>query len=159
VLLVKTDLNQIDVARVQVGQTAEVTLDALPGKKFSARVTRVAAAAASVGGRDLFPVEAALERQGVDLAAIKPGMTADVRILVERKPQVLVLPIEAVLSERGKSLVNVVQTSPGQPGRQRTEPREVKLGARNDREVELVSGLKAGEQVIIKPPSAVDPMR
>jgi macrolide-specific efflux system membrane fusion protein len=129
-------------------------------------VTRVAAAAANVGGRDLFPVEAALERPGsggagaADLGAIKPGMTADVRILVERKPRVLVLPIEAVASERGKSLVHVVAAAPGQQqggaGRQRTSERTVTVGARNDREIELLTGVKEGEQVVIKAPSAVD---
>jgi multidrug efflux pump subunit AcrA (membrane-fusion protein) len=154
VLLVKTDLNQIDVARVKKGQKAEVTLDALPDKKFTAVVTRVAAAAVTVNGRDTFPVEAALDANQ-DLSAIKPGMTADVRILIEKKPGVLVLPIEAVVTEKGKSLVHRMVPSPDGKGKvPRTSEQVVALGARNDREVEITKGVKEGEQVMIKPPKA-----
>ena len=154
VLLVKTDLNQIDVARVRKGQKAEVTLDALPDKKFTAVVTRVAAAAVTVNQRDSFPVEAALDANQ-DLSAIKPGMTADVRILIEKKPKVLVLPIEAVVTEKGKSVVHRMQLAkPGDGKVPRTTEVEVTLGARNDREVEITKGVKEGEQVMIKPPKA-----
>jgi multidrug efflux pump subunit AcrA (membrane-fusion protein) len=154
VLLVKTDLNQIDVARVVKGQKAQVTLDALPDKKFTATVTRVAAAAVTVNQRDTFPVEAALDANQ-DLSAIKPGMTADVRILIEKKPGVLVLPIEAVVTEKGQSLVHRLVPSPdGKSKIQKTSELAVVLGARNDREVEIKSGIKEGEQVLIKPPKA-----
>ena len=151
VLLVKTDLNQIDVAQVQKGQTAEITLDALPGKKFTGTVTRVAAAAASVNGRDAFPIEAALAA-AQDLSAIKPGMTADVRVLIEKRPKVLLLPIEAVISEGGKNHVVVMDP---QAGSKVATPRdsEVEVGARNDREVEIKSGLDEGTEVLIKPPA------
>jgi macrolide-specific efflux system membrane fusion protein len=151
VLLVKTDLNQIDVARVKKGQTAEVTLDALPGKKFIATVTRVAPAAATVNGRDAFPVEAALA-DSQDLSAIKPGMTADVRVLIEKRPKVLLLPIEAVVSEKGKDTVHLLERPAG-GGKPTTRESEVKLGERNDREVEIKSGIEEGAEVMIKPPA------
>jgi membrane fusion protein, macrolide-specific efflux system len=150
-LLVKTDLNQIDVARVKRGQGAEVTLDALPGKKFTATVTRVAPAAATVNGRDAFPVEAALAGTQ-DLSEIKPGMTADVRVLIEVRPKVLLLPIEAVISEKGKDNVHLLERPPG-GGKPTTRLHQVKLGARNDREVEITSGIVEGAEVMIKPPA------
>jgi membrane fusion protein, macrolide-specific efflux system len=158
VLLVKIDLNQIDVARVQRGQKAEITLDALPGKTFSAVVTRVAPAAAVTargGGQghapDVFPVEAALDASQ-DLSAIKPGMTADVRILVDRKSKVLVLPIEAVVTEKGKTFVQAMETS--KDGKPSTTRKEIVVGARSDRELEVKSGLAEGARILIKPPAA-----
>jgi macrolide-specific efflux system membrane fusion protein len=151
VLLVKTDLNQIDVARVKKGQTAEITLDALPGKKFTATVTRVAPSAATVNGRDAFPVEASLA-ESQDLAEIKPGMTADVRVLIEKRPKVLLLPIEAVISEKGKDTVQLLEHKP-KGGAPTTRESEVKLGERNDREVEIKSGIDEGAEVMIKPPA------
>jgi macrolide-specific efflux system membrane fusion protein len=158
VLLVKIDLNQIDVARVRLGQKAELLLDALPGKKFAATVTRVAAAAATTvrsngaTGPDAFPVEASLDTSQ-DLSQIKPGMTADVRILIEKKPQVLVLPIEALVVEKGKSWAQLVERGAG--GRDpKTNRREVTVGARNDRELEVAGGLAEGDEVLIKPPAA-----
>jgi membrane fusion protein, macrolide-specific efflux system len=160
VLLVKIDLNQIDVARVERGQKAEVTLDALPGKTFVGVVTRVAPAAAvsaHAGGNqapDVFPVEAALDATQ-DLKAIKPGMTADVRILVDRKPKVLVLPIEAVTAEKGKSFVHAIET--GKDGKPTTTRKEITVGARSDRDVEVKSGLAEGARVMIKPPNPDQP--
>jgi macrolide-specific efflux system membrane fusion protein len=152
VLLVKTDLNQIDVARAKKGQTAEITLDALPGKKFTATVTRVAPAATTVNGRDAFPIEASLTASQ-DLSEIKPGMTADVRVLIEKRPKVLLLPIEAVITDKGKSIVHVRETAAGKP---RTREVEVKVGARNDREIEIKEGLSEGAEVTIKPPAVKD---
>lgn len=150
-LVVKVDLNQIDVAKVRLGQPAKLTLDALPGKTYEAKVTKIAPASVRITGRevDVFPVEA--ELASVD-GLIKPGMTADVRIRLDEKPGVLSLPIEAVVEEKGKAFVTRVVDAPD--GKQATEKVEVALGARNDREVEIVSGVEEGSRVLINPASA-----
>jgi RND family efflux transporter MFP subunit len=152
VLLVKIDLNQIDVARVRKGQKADITIDALPGKKYRAHVTKVAPAAVAAAhgqGADVFPVEAELEADQ-DLADIKPGMTADVRIVVSTEKNVLLLPIEAVVTAKEKSHVSAIFE---EKGKQKTVEREVTLGARNDRDVQIKSGMKEGEKVAINPPA------
>ncbi|WP_437327797.1 efflux RND transporter periplasmic adaptor subunit [Sorangium sp. So ce381] len=150
-LVVKVDLNQIDVAKVALGQTATLTLDALPGKTYAARVTKIAPASVKLEGRevDVFPVEAELTQ--ID-GLIKPGMTADVRIRLDSRPGVVSLPIEAVADEGGKQLVTRVVDGPD--GKQTTEKVEVALGARNDRDVEIVNGVPEGARVLINPPSA-----
>jgi macrolide-specific efflux system membrane fusion protein len=154
-LLVKIDLNQIDVARVRKGQKAEITVDALPGKKYTAHVTKVAPAAVAPThgqGADVFPVEAELD-PAPDLAEIKPGMTADVRIVVATEKGVLLLPIEAVVTSKDQNKVTVIDDG----GRQhRTTPREVTVGARNDRDVEIKTGLRQGERVMINPPAPAE---
>jgi RND family efflux transporter MFP subunit len=156
-LVVKIDLNQIDVAKVRLGQKTDVTLDALPGRKFSAVVTRVAAASSIAvrsgqnSGPDVFPVETTLDPKQ-DLSEIKPGMTADARILVEKRPAVLVLPIEAITTEKGKSFAQVIDGVAGKEPK--VQKRDVTIGARNDREMEVTAGLKEGELVMIKPPTA-----
>lgn len=150
-LVVKVDLNQIDVAKVSAGQEATVTVDALPGKTYQGKVTRIAPASVRLQGRevDVFPIE-------VELSAgdgqIKPGMTADVRIRIEERPGVIALPIEAIQRDKERSFVSLVVDRPG--GEQATEPADVKLGARNDREVEIAGGLPEGSRVLINPPSA-----
>jgi HlyD family secretion protein/macrolide-specific efflux system membrane fusion protein len=77
-LLVKVNLNQIDVAKVDIGRRATITLDALPGRSYRAVITKVAPASVKLPGKDqeIFPVEAQLESPD---ALVKPGMTADVR--------------------------------------------------------------------------------
>ncbi|MDI3288321.1 efflux RND transporter periplasmic adaptor subunit [Polyangium sp. 15x6] len=148
VLLVEVDLNQIDAAKVRSGQKVTVTLDALPGETYEASITKIAPASVRRPGKDFeaFPVEARLER--VD-GKIKPGMTADVRIHVDAKPNVLIAPLEVIRREKGKDLLTRVITGPD--NLQRTERVEVTLGARNDREVEVVSGIAEGEALLIDP--------
>ena len=153
-LIAKAELNQIDVAKIKLGSEVTLTLDALPGKTYKAKVTRVAPASILPKGKDVevFPVEATLDPGG-DLAAIKPGMTADVKIHVETRKNVLKLPIEAVIKEKGQTYVNKLL-----PGATRRGPNtqrvDVKVGMRNEREQEILSGLSEGDEVFIKPPSA-----
>jgi membrane fusion protein, macrolide-specific efflux system len=151
-LIVKAELNQIDVAKVKLGQKVKLTLDALPGKSYEATITKVAPAAVkgtTATTTDVFPVEATLTKTDGD---IKPGMTADVRVHIETKPNVMYLPIEAVVKEAGKAFVTKVTVGDG--GRQKTDKVEVKTGVRNDRDVEVLDGMKEGEKVLIKPASA-----
>jgi hypothetical protein len=76
------------------------------------------------------------------------------RMHIETRPRVLSLPIEAVVKEGGKSYVTKVLG--GGKDKQRTERVEVQVGARNDRELEVVSGIAEGERVLIKPGSSAD---
>ena len=152
-LVVKADLNQIDVAKVKIGQSVTLTLDALPGKSYAAKLTRIAPASSLPKGKDVdvFAVEATLAAAD---GAIKPGMSADVRIHIETRAAVLSLPIEAVVKEAGKSFVTRVIDGP--KGTRITEKVEVKVGARNDREIEITGGAVEGEPILIKPASSAE---
>jgi RND family efflux transporter MFP subunit len=151
-LLVKTELNQIDVARVAIGQPVTVALDALPGVSFTAKLTKIAPAAVKAEARDaeVFPVEATLDGGSL---GIKSGMTADVRILVATLPAVLLLPIEAVRKEEGNSQVQKIVVI---DGKKKMEKTEVKVGRSNDREVEVLEGLTEGSEVVVDPASSKD---
>jgi RND family efflux transporter MFP subunit len=149
-LIVRSELNQIDIAKIALGQEVTLTFDALPGKKYQARVTKSAPAAVKPKGKEIevFPVEATL----VDAdPSIKPGMTADVRFQIETKPNVFAVPIEAVVKESGKAYVNKIVLA---DGREKTEKTEVTVGARNDRELEVAAGLSEGDKLLINPASA-----
>jgi membrane fusion protein, macrolide-specific efflux system len=150
-LLVKVELNQIDIAKVHLGGRATVKLDALPGEQFAARISRVAVASVKSSGRDveLFPLELTLLSH---TAEIKPGMTADITLHISELPDVLTLPIEAVVKDGARSLVSRVLAL--EDGTQTLEKIEVQVGSRNDRELEVVSGLNEADRVLIDPPSA-----
>ena len=155
-LLVKVNLNQIDVAKVAVGRTATLTLDALPGKTYRATVTKVAPASVKLVGKDqeVFPVEAALEAPDGN---VKPGMTSDVRIHLDSKNDVLSVPVEAIVKEGGKSFVmRVLPPEKGEKAESRTEKIEVTTGLRNDREIEIEKGVTQGMRILLRPPSAAD---
>lgn len=155
-LLVKVNLNQIDVAKVAVGRPATLTLDALPGHTYHAKVTKVAPASVKLPGKDqeVFPVEAEMEAPD---GLVKPGMTSDVRIHLDAKQGALVVPLEAVVKEPGKTFVlRVIPAEKGAKVETRTEKIEVTLGLRNDREVEIAGGVTEGMRVLLRPPSAAE---
>jgi membrane fusion protein, macrolide-specific efflux system len=150
-LIVGIELNQIDVAKVKLGHAVTVALDALPGRTYEAKVTKVAPAATLPKGKEveIFAVEATLSAPD---EAIKPGMTADVRIHVDKRTNVLTLPIEAVVTEKGNSYVSRLVKATGKASG--TAKVQVTLGARNDRDVEILSGVEANDQVLVQPGSA-----
>ena len=155
-LLVKVNLNQIDVAKVSVGRKATLTLDALPGRTYRATVTKVAPASVKLAGKDqeVFPVEAEMEAPD---GLVKPGMTSDVRIHLDAKDGALVVPLEAIVKEAGKTFVlRVLPAEKGKQAETRTEKIEVTLGLRNDRDVEIASGATEGMRVLLRPPSAAE---
>jgi RND family efflux transporter MFP subunit len=148
-LLVKVNLNQIDVAKVSVGRKATLTLDALPGKSYGAVITKVAPASVKLAGKDteVFPVEAQLDAPD---GLVKPGMTADVRVHLDAKPNALVVPLEAVTKESGRTFVAKILEGKA------PEKVEVTLGLRNDREVEVTSGVAEGTRIVLRPASAAE---
>jgi HlyD family secretion protein len=76
---------------------------------------------------------------------LRPGMSAMVQILVEQKPDVLSVPVTAILELRGKDYVYVRKPEDG------FERREVALGISDDKVVEVKKGLIEGEQVVLSP--------
>jgi HlyD family secretion protein len=72
-------------------------------------------------------------------------MTASVTIFLEQRQDVLAAPSKAVQREQGRTVVYVLD------GR-RVEPREIKVGWRDGRWIEVVSGLEEGETVLVEPP-------
>lgn len=149
-LLVKAELNQIDVAQVALAQEVSLSLDALPGRSFSAKVHKIAPSSLRPKGKDhdVFPVEAILSE--VD-PAIRPGMTADLRFRIALHPAVMAVPIEAVLRETEGAFVQKIVAA---EGKERLVRSKVELGVRNDRQLEVIAGVSEGELLLIQPGSA-----
>lgn len=149
-LIVRTELNQIDIAQIRLDQAVSVSFDAIPGARFDARVSKSAPAAVRPKGKevDVFPVEATLVGTST---TIRPGMTADVRFQIAVRPGVLAVPIEAVVKGEGKARVSKVVVV---EGKETTEKVEVTLGAQNDRLIELTGGVREGEDLVIDPASS-----
>jgi RND family efflux transporter MFP subunit len=142
-LLLELDLNQIDVAKVAVGQVARILLDAYPGAEIGGTVTQIAAAGHldHTRGIDVFTVKVEVDPSRSEVE-IKPGMTAEVRIRIGDYPDVIKLPAETVFEEDGKTYVWQVVERDGKKSKEKVE---VKIGRRSDREVEVLSGLDAGD--------------
>ncbi len=148
-LLLEIDLNQVDVAKVQKDQVARILLDAYPGEEVPGMVTQIAAAGHTdaTRGIDVFTVKVEVDPTKAKVK-IKPGMTAEVRIQIGTWPGVVKLPAEMVFEEDGKSYVYAVHPpKDGKPDDPKVkEKTEITIGHRSDREVEVLTGVKEGDE-------------
>lgn len=139
-LYINAPMDEVDAPKVRVGQTARVTLDALPGKVLPAHVKRVA------------PYVFAVEKQSrtVDVEAdfdtppavgeLLVGYSADLEIILDAHDNVLRIPTSALL-ENGKVLLYL-------PAAGRLEERAIKPGLANWEYTEVLEGLQAGDRIV-----------
>lgn len=141
-------MNQVDVARVKVGQKATVTLDAFRDQPIEGLVSSIAAAAHTdtAKGIEVFTVKIEVDPSQSKLE-IKPGMTAEVKIHVGTWPQVVKVPLETVFEEDGKSYIYVVKDDPKKPGAKIKEKQAITIGHRGTSEVEIAQGLEPGQKI------------
>ncbi len=132
------DVFEQDIALIKPGAKANVKVTAYPGQVFDGRVTYVyptlKAETRSV------PIRVELANPG---QLLKPAMFAQVELQVGAKAPVLTVPDSAVI-DSGKRRIVLVQVKEG-----RFEPREVELGARGENYVEVIKGVRDGEQVVV----------
>ncbi len=137
-LAIVVDMTEFDIASVKPGMRAVVSVDALGGKSFPSTVTFAAPTGNDSGGVVTFPVRVELSKA----TGLRPGMTASVRIIVAQRRKVIRIPLEAVTEDsQGNSVVGVID------GAGRRSTRKVTLGLANNKSVEIIEGLRAGERI------------
>ena len=147
-LLLDVEVSEVDINRVQVGQDAIMTFDAILGKEYHGKVVEVAPVGNVVEGVVNFTVT--VELTDAD-DAIKSGMTAAVNIVVSKLENVLLIPNRAVRLQDSKRVVYVMKDG-------KMTPVPVTLGASSDTDSELVSGdLKEGDLIVLNPPETFGP--
>ncbi len=139
-LAVAVGLSEFDAAAVRKGMPAVVSVDALGGKKFPGKVLFAALTGVDSGGVVTFPVLVSLAKT----TGLKPGMNVSVRIIVATRHNVVEVPLEAV-SRDGDEPPTVTVLNPA--GEELS--RKVQLGLSNNKSVEIVKGLRAGERVVL----------
>ena len=157
---VRVNINEVDVARVKVGQPAEIKVDSVPGRVFHGRVAAISSAAigkslkrdataASSGSAGVVRFEVKVAVANPD-KRLRPGMTAVVDIIRDRREKVLTLPAEAIKPGNKVALV----TGVGEAKKVVNTP--VKIGLKNDAEVEILGGVSEGDTVEIPKIDASD---
>ncbi len=139
-LQVKVNIAEVDVAKIKIGQTAQITLDALPGKTYSATISAIGPVATITQGVVNYPVTAVIANTD---GAVKPGMTANLAITVEQRENVLLVPARAVRTQGNQRTVTVLYK-----GLQFAVP--ITIGLTNDQFAEVTSGLLEGDQVVVQ---------
>jgi Cu(I)/Ag(I) efflux system membrane fusion protein len=143
---VLADVFEQDVGLVAVGQTAKVTLNAFPGRRFTGTVTMIHPTMTAENRT----VKVHLELPNPD-GALRPAMSATVELAapVAATP-VLAVPDSAVLDSGDRQVV-LVERGEGQ-----FEPRPVRLGARADGYAQVLDGVSAGEKVVVRANFLID---
>ncbi len=168
---VVVDVNENDIIMVNPGDTATVQVDAYLDRDFTGVVTEIANSANTLGTTSdqvtNFEVSILILKESYDdliseknPSPFRPGMSASVDIFTSRKTDVLTVPIQAVTTR-----TDTTKTSPAASKDIRTLvfisdgtyalARDVKTGIQDNVNIEIISGLTEGEEVIVQPFSAI----
>lgn len=182
---VEVDVNENDIVKVQIGDSTIVEVDAYLKKEFKGIVTEIANSAASALTADQvtnFKVKVRiLEESYKDLmegkpdyySPFRPGMTATVDIITNKQQQIVAVPISAIViktdtSSTKKPMVDKTdapQTETAESdekfecvfvkAKDEAKLRVVKTGIQDDTNIEIISGLQEGDEIITGPYSVV----
>ncbi len=139
-VLVDFRLPERFIARVKPGQTVDVSLDALPGQRFTGRIDALDSVI-DANGRSLL-VRASLANPG---GVLRSGLFARTRIVFAQRDNALVVPEEALVPQGGKQYLFKVADTANGPVAQRIE---ANIGLRLPGKVEVLEGLTAGDLVV-----------
>ncbi len=149
-IYVLATIDEVDVGRLKVGQPVTITVDAFPGEKFEASIRRISPIVS--GGK--------LETRTADVwvyfskkdPRIKPGMSADIEILITTLHDVLSVPSQAVIDREGKKQAFVAAGAGLKAGAKAVAKlKVVEIGVTNWSYTEVTKGLSAGEFIITTP--------
>lgn len=143
-MYVDLSVTEVDINKIQVGQTATVTLDAIPNASYSGKVTEVGQVGSVSSGVVYFKVTVLLDKPD---ATVRPSMTASASIEVGQEDNVLLVPNRSIRTENGAHVVYVPAPQIG------LRPVTVQVGDSDETMTVITGGLKEGEVFITDPPS------
>lgn len=136
-------VDEVDIGKVKVRQKAQFTVDPFPDRTFAGHVRAIYPDAVIQDNVVYYDVVIEIEDDYAGL--LRPQMTTNVTIFLETREDVLSVSSGGVHREQGETVAYVLRDGG-------TERRVVEIGARQDGEVEVVEGLKEGEEVLLEPP-------
>jgi HlyD family secretion protein len=142
-MIINAQVNQADVPRLKVGETVEVSVEAVPGLRSAGKVERLSPQAIIKNNIKGYPARIVLTN--VD-QRIRPGMTANVKIPVASAENVTAVPLSAVFTEKNPESGQMERFVYVQQG-DTFEKRNVKVGVSDFSYAEIQEGLKAGETI------------
>ena len=139
-LVFKSDIDEADVSRLEVGMKAQVSLDAFAGKTFEATVVELAKSSKStLTGGTVFPITLSMSLEGENVLI---GMKGDVSIELDTVEADVAVPLDTLFEQGGEQYVYKVVDG-------KLKKTIIETGAMTESHVEVVSGLKAGDEVAL----------
>lgn len=141
-LIVKARVDETDIGKVKLAQESIISLDAYPENRVKATVDHISYESTIVNNVTVYEVD--VLPQSVP-KFFRSGMSANVNITEKSKENILLIPLEAVKQDKEGSFVFLSRGKAKKPVKHR-----VKLGISGDRNVEIVSGLKAEDKIQLR---------
>jgi HlyD family secretion protein len=147
-LRVSARADETERGRLALNQTVSAQLDAIPDRQFTGKIEQISTIATidfSAGWpipRN-FNLQIALDQTD---ARLKPGMTAQLTVVVDRVPDALTIPVEASFQKSGQTVAYVWAGS-------KFEERAIEVGRRSRDRILVAKGLRAGDRVALKDPT------
>lgn len=139
-LVFGANVDETDIGKIKVGQTAKLTFDAYPDEYFEAPIEQIEfTPTLTSGGGTAYAVKFLLPPN--PLEKFKLGMNGDAEILTSHKENILIIPTSALREENNEQFIWVLDN-------EKPVKKLVKTGLNNEEEVEILEGVGAGEQVI-----------
>jgi RND family efflux transporter MFP subunit len=140
-LELQVQVDEADIGKIQSGQKVGFMIDAVPEKMFAGKITSISEKANIQQNVVYYPVTIAIDAAA---APLKPGMTVRVTVVTGQKRDVLTIPSQAISVRPDGSFVKVLANG---------QPQDVKItkGLIGPDRVEVTSGLKEGDQVVLPP--------
>jgi len=136
-------VDEIDILKIKTGQKVAISVDAVPNKTFTGTVSFISPfGTPDTNGVVKFPITILLDPTDV---ALKGGLTATADIAISTVENALLVPLSAITTTSAGSFVTIVDVATG-----KQEKRQVTLGSQNLQFAEVLSGLKAGDKVVIQ---------
>lgn len=146
-LMIRTEIDETDIGKIQIGQRASIRCDAFRGQVFNGHVVRIS------GGLGPKKIQTDNPTEKIDMdvlesfvevepgSPLRVGLRVDVYIELARKDDVLMIPLRAVDYQAGTASVHV-RTASG------VQARKVQLGTEDGLNIEVADGLREGEEVV-----------
>ena len=147
---VRARINESKMPLVQTNQKALVLVDAFPGKPLKGIVAEVVPISIPLRGSDVRIYYANVDIvEGFD--ALRPGLSAEIQIEVERRESVTRVPVESIRWIHGKSYVALYDKPRADAGQEPWVWREIEIGLSDPSFAEVIKGLKPGDRVVGRP--------
>lgn len=143
-LYVIVTVNELNIAKVKIGQTANVTFDGIEGQSFQGIVSSIDTVGQNNQGVVSYNVRIDLKNVSVSNSPIKPGMTANVTINTQTKENTVNVPNSAIFNDQNQPTVQVLVK--GKP-----VLTHIKTGLKGDINTEVIQGVLEGDQVVTSP--------
>lgn len=142
-VFVRGKVDEADIGRVRLGQTANITTESFRDKTFQGRVTQISPIGVDKDNVTTFEVKVSIDNAGREL---KANMTANAEIILEEFPNSVLVPESAVFYDNRHNASVDLLDSASRTGRKRAP---VSVGVGNGTKIQIVAGVRPGDKVVL----------